>query len=67
MESKLRPAPPSTRVFVTATLQMVGMQSIGSILEPAVESGWSSDPKVRSASGAAQPGGAPGRLDVAPI
>ena len=55
------------RVLVTATLQMVGVQSIGSMPEPAVESGWSSEPKVRSASGAAQPGGAPGRLEAAPI
>ena len=66
-ESKFRPAPPSMRVLVTATLQMVGVQSIGSIPEPAVELGWSSESKVRSASGAAQPGGAPGHLQAAPI
>ena len=58
MESKLRPAPPSMRVLVTATLQMVGVQSIGSMPEPVVVTGWSSELKVRSASGAAQPGGA---------
>ena len=67
MESTLRPAPPSMRVLVTATLQMVGVQSIGSIPEPAVDPGWSSEPKVRSASRVAQPGGAPGRLEAAPI
>ena len=60
-------APPSTRVLVTATLQMVGVQSIGSIPEPAVVTGWSFESKVRSALGAAQPGGAPERLEVAPI
>ena len=50
------------RVLVTATLQMVGVQSIGSMPEPAVVTGWSSELKVRSASGAAQPGGAPRAL-----
>ena len=55
------------RVLVTAMLQMVGVQTIGSIPEPVVVTGWSSESKVRSASGAAQPGGAPERLEAAPI
>ena len=32
VESTLRPAPPSARVLVTATLQMVGVQSNGALL-----------------------------------
>ena len=44
-----------------------GVQSIGSMPELVVVTGWSSEMKVRSASGAAQPGGAPGRLEAAPI
>ena len=35
-ESMLRPAPPSMRVLVTAMLQMVGVQSIGSAPAPIV-------------------------------
>ena len=66
-ESMLSLAPPSMRVLVTATLQMVGVQSIGSAHEPAVVAGWSPESKVRSALGAARPGGAPGCTEAAPI
>ena len=48
-----------------AMLQMVGVQIIGSMPEPVVVMGWSYELKVRSASGAAKPGGAPERLEVA--
>lgn len=62
----MRPAPPLMRVLVTATLQMMGVQSIGSAPEPAVDIGWSPESKVRSALGAAHPGGAPCCTRAAP-
>src|SRR4051812_34261183 len=58
-ESTLRPAPPSTRVLVTATWQMVGVHNRGSAPEPAELAGWSSELKVRPDPRAAQPRGAP--------
>ena len=63
-ESTLRPAPPAMRVLVTATRQMVGVHSIGSAPEHMGLKGWSSESKVRSASGATQPGGASRHLEA---
>src|SRR4051812_11177859 len=58
-ESTLRPAPPSTRVLVTATWQMVGVHNRGSAPETAKLVGWSSELKVRSSSRAARSEEAP--------
>src|SRR3954470_10880137 len=64
-ESTLRPAPPSTRVLVTATWQMVGVHNRGSAPEPAKLAGWSSELKARPTSRAARSGGAPCRAETA--
>ena len=64
-ESTLRLAPPSMRVLVTATWQMVGVHSMGSAPEQAELEGWSSELKVRPASGAARSRGAPCRVEAA--
>src|SRR4051812_7116913 len=66
-ESMLRPAPPSTRVLVTATWQMVGVHNRGSAPEPTKLAGWSSELKVRPTSRAARPVGAPCRAETTPI
>src|SRR4051812_13095756 len=63
-ESTLRPAPPSTRVLVTATWQMVGLHNRGSALEPTKLVGWSSELKVRPPSRTARSGGAPCRAET---
>ena len=55
-ESMLRPAPPSMRVLVTATWQMVGVHNMGSAPEQADLEGWSSELKVRPALDAARSG-----------
>ena len=64
-ESMLRPAPPSMRVLVTATWQMVGVHNMGSAPEQAELEGWSSELKVRPVSGAARSRGAPCRVEAA--
>src|SRR3954471_18098970 len=66
-ESTLRPTPPSTRVLVTATWQMVGVHNRGSAPEPAKLAGWSSELKVRPTSCAARSVGAPCRAETALI
>src|SRR3954462_5930799 len=66
-ESTLRPAPPSTRVLVTATWQMVGVHNRGSAPEPAKLAGWSSELKVRPTSRAARSVGAPSHAETTPI
>src|SRR4051812_43018374 len=66
-ESTLRPAPPSTRVLVTATWQMVGVHNRGSAPEPVELAGWSSELKVRPAPCAAQSREAPCRAETALI
>ena len=66
-KSTLRLAPPSMRVLVTATWQMVCVQSMGSAPEQAELEGWSSELKVRPFSGAARSRGAPYRVEAAPI
>ena len=64
-ESTLRPAPPSMRVLVTATWQMVGVHSMGSAPKQAELEGWSSELKLRPVSGAARSRGAPCRVEAA--
>jgi hypothetical protein len=44
-EMMLRPAPPSMRVRLTATLLMVGVHKRGIVPTPLVEAGWSSSSK----------------------
>src|SRR3954465_12128840 len=66
-ESTMRPTPPSTRVLVTATWQMVGVHNRGSAPEPTKLAGWSSELKVRPTSRAARSGGAPCRAETALI
>src|SRR3954462_9029893 len=64
-ESTLRPAPPSTRVLVTATWYMVGVHNMGSAPEPAKLAGWSSELKVRPTSRATWSVGAPCHAETA--
>ena len=65
-ESMLRPAPPSMRVLVTATWQMVGVHSMGSAPEQAELEGWSSELKASRAYGSDRSHGAPCRVEAAP-
>lgn len=51
MEMTFRPAPPSMRVFVPATLLMVGVHVMGSASAAAADLGWSWESKAMIHSG----------------